>query len=189
MAGRRALLPPLPRRPVTPLRHSRGDPARRIIVVEEACRAASPGRRGRGRLQGDEDDGSKFSIEIAKKVEFPMSRLPGNNYSSYLKQIQIKKMPDGSAVLLSSSLSQSWTECSRMHGCCKHECMIARGRGCGSPSGTHAACVSVTATLQEECGSAALDLELASRRDCSLRAGCYTDTGTAEVVGSRVATR
>ena len=91
VAGRRALLPPLPRRPVTPLRHSRGDPARRIIVVEEACRAASPGRRGRGRLQGDEDDGSKFSIEIAKKVEFPMSRLPGNNYSSYLKQIQIRK--------------------------------------------------------------------------------------------------
>ena len=84
-------------------------------------------------------------------------------------------MPDGSAVLLSSSLSQSWTECSRMHGCCKHECMIARGRGCGSPSGTHAACVSVTATLQEECGSAALDLELASRRDCS---SIYTDTVT-----------
>ena len=42
------------------------------------------------------------------------------------------------------------------------ECVTARERECGSRSGTHAACVSMTARE----GNASLDLELASKRDC-----------------------
>lgn len=50
------------------------------------------GRRWRGQLQGGEDDGSKFSIE---KVEFPMSKLPRNNCSSYLKKSKSEKKIQG----------------------------------------------------------------------------------------------
>jgi hypothetical protein len=64
-------------------------------------------------------------------------------------------------MLLSSSFIQSRKS---VQGCTHAACVIGRGREGGSRSGTHGACVSVTASARG--GSAALDLELASKSDC-----------------------